>query len=283
MNPPLSHNHAARRAAELFTLPVGRGSHASTGNIPGRSTGSSIDFQDHRPYFPGDDPRHIDWAAYARSGHYYMKLYRAEVRALVDLAVDGSASMTFPGEKAARSGELLAFCVDAALRAGASVRVHAVSPSGTRPMENAEAMRGFPPGEPGGTPPDLETVPWRAGSLRIWLSDLLYPQPPSPTIGRMIAGNGSAVIFCPHASDESSPDWIGNLELVDTESHARANHYFRHRDLTEYQKAYSRHFAAWSAESRRWGVPLGRVPSTGSFVSALTVHALPVGAVFFVR
>ncbi|MFN9663179.1 MAG: DUF58 domain-containing protein, partial [Akkermansiaceae bacterium] len=26
-----------------------------------------MDFQDHRSYSPGDDPRHINWQAYART------------------------------------------------------------------------------------------------------------------------------------------------------------------------------------------------------------------------
>ena len=46
----------------------------------GSGTGSSLDFQDHRAYSPGDDPRHINWQAYARTGSYTMKLFREEVR-----------------------------------------------------------------------------------------------------------------------------------------------------------------------------------------------------------
>ncbi|MEJ6642028.1 MAG: DUF58 domain-containing protein [Akkermansiaceae bacterium] len=38
--------------------------------------GSALYFQDHRAYSPGDDPRHINWQAYARTGQYTMKLYR---------------------------------------------------------------------------------------------------------------------------------------------------------------------------------------------------------------
>ena len=276
-------SHATRQAAELFTLPLGRASHPASGNRPGQSTGSSIDFQDHRSYLPGDDPRHIDWSAYARTGHYFMKLYRAEVRPMVDLVVDSSASMTFPADKAVRSAELLAFCVEASLRAGASLRVHAVGAGGVSPIVHEDALRGFPKCAPCGSAPDLEAVPWRAGSLRVWLSDLLYPRSPVPVIGRLLAGNGSGVILAPHSPHESSPDWLGNIELVDSESRARAHHHFREHDMARYQDAYARHFASWSAESRKWAVPLGRVPSSGPLVTALTAHALPVGAVVFAR
>ena len=31
-----------------------------------KARGSSAEFAEHRPYFPGDDVRRIDWNAYAR-------------------------------------------------------------------------------------------------------------------------------------------------------------------------------------------------------------------------
>lgn len=57
--------------------------------------GSSVEFQEHRPYAPGDDPRRIDWMAYARSGEPMIKLFRAEEDVVVRLLVDRSASMGF--------------------------------------------------------------------------------------------------------------------------------------------------------------------------------------------
>jgi uncharacterized protein (DUF58 family) len=70
------------------------------GEFLGGGTGSSLDFQDHRLYLPGDDPRQINWQAYARTGTYSMKLYREEVRPLVDVIMDVSASMfAFPAKE----------------------------------------------------------------------------------------------------------------------------------------------------------------------------------------
>jgi uncharacterized protein (DUF58 family) len=57
--------------------------------------GSSVEFQEHRPYAPGDDPRRIDWMAYARSGEPMIKLFRAEEDVVARLLVDRSASMGF--------------------------------------------------------------------------------------------------------------------------------------------------------------------------------------------
>ena len=87
----------ARGWAGLFRLPlrqrVWRG---GSGDFMGRGTGSSLDFQDHRAYAPGDDPRHINWQAYARTGQYSMKLFREEVRPLIDIVLDVSPSMYYP-------------------------------------------------------------------------------------------------------------------------------------------------------------------------------------------
>ncbi|MEQ1842609.1 MAG: DUF58 domain-containing protein, partial [Verrucomicrobiales bacterium] len=56
----------ARAYAELFTLPLkDRNWRGSSGDYAGAGVGSSLDFQDHRSYVPGDDPRHINWQAYA--------------------------------------------------------------------------------------------------------------------------------------------------------------------------------------------------------------------------
>src|SRR6478735_11130194 len=67
--------HARARAwAAMFRLPLRQQNwRGLTGQHAGQGTGSSLDFHDHRAYSPGDDPRHINWQAYARTGHYSMK------------------------------------------------------------------------------------------------------------------------------------------------------------------------------------------------------------------
>ncbi len=59
--------------------------------------GGGIEFADHREYTPGDDLRHIDWRAFARSDRYTIKQFEQEVHASVTLLVDSSASMHIDG------------------------------------------------------------------------------------------------------------------------------------------------------------------------------------------
>src|SRR3954466_11348604 len=99
--PAPSARHGALAAAARWRLPFSRQAwRGPAGSWLGAGSGSSMDFADHRNYMPGDDPRHIHWQAYARSGALTMKLYRAEVAPMVDIAVDISASMTFTPAKA---------------------------------------------------------------------------------------------------------------------------------------------------------------------------------------
>ncbi|HTY17087.1 MAG TPA: DUF58 domain-containing protein [Myxococcota bacterium] len=57
--------------------------------------GGGIEFEESRPYAPGDDVRSIDWNALARTGAPWVKRFREERAQLVLLALDVSASMGF--------------------------------------------------------------------------------------------------------------------------------------------------------------------------------------------
>lgn len=55
--------------------------------------GASAIFKEHRAYRPGDDPRLIDWRAYARSDRYTIKHFEHETQLRGTLALDISMSM----------------------------------------------------------------------------------------------------------------------------------------------------------------------------------------------
>lgn len=69
------------------------------GNLAGRHRsplrGVSSEFADHRAYFPGDDPRHLDWKVLARTERYYVRRYEDETNLRVYLVLDRSASMGY--------------------------------------------------------------------------------------------------------------------------------------------------------------------------------------------
>ena len=59
--------------------------------------GYSIEFSQHREYAAGDDLRHLDWKAYARTDRLYVKQFQDETSLCCYLAVDNSLSMSFQG------------------------------------------------------------------------------------------------------------------------------------------------------------------------------------------
>ena len=122
----LAHTTALAAAGRLRLPLRSRSWQGQAGEFAGSGTGSSLDFQDHRAYSPGDDPRHINWQAYARTGNYTMKLFREEVRPVVDLIIDTSESMFFEERKAARTAEFFYFITESCAAAGASLAIHAI-------------------------------------------------------------------------------------------------------------------------------------------------------------
>src|SRR5690348_2032991 len=60
--------------------------------------GFSVEFAEHRQYYPGDEIRHIDWRAYGKTDRYYIKEYEEETNLKAHLLVDASGSMAFRGK-----------------------------------------------------------------------------------------------------------------------------------------------------------------------------------------
>jgi uncharacterized protein (DUF58 family) len=104
--------------------------------------GGGIEFEESRPYVPGDDVRGLDWNALARTGIPYVKRFREERDQTVWLAVDTSASMAFrstPRNKAHTAAHAAALVGGAAGRAGDRVGLVTFGPT---ILETVEPGRG---------------------------------------------------------------------------------------------------------------------------------------------
>src|SRR5262245_9533627 len=251
-----------------------------SGNWAGAGRGASLDFQDHRPYLPGDDPRHINWQAYARTGVFSMKLYREEVSPLVDVVLDVSRSMLQDAPKRERALELAFFAVASARALGASLRLFAVAGDRAAPVPRDDLTAdGVLPEGSGAGGLSLAGIAFRPGSLRVLVSDCLVPGPPTPLLRTLGAHRGRAVVFAVGTRAESDPDWEGHVELVDCETEERRLQRVDAALRSRYRDAYRRHFELWRAEARRGGAAFARVPGEGALLEALQREALPEGAV----
>jgi uncharacterized protein (DUF58 family) len=59
--------------------------------------GFSVEFAEHRQYYPGDEIRHIDWRAYGKTDRYYIKEHEEETNLQAHLLLDASGSMAYRG------------------------------------------------------------------------------------------------------------------------------------------------------------------------------------------
>ena len=281
----LAHTTALAAAGRLRLPLRSRSWKGQAGEFAGSGTGSSLDFQDHRAYSPGDDPRHINWQAYARTGAYTMKLFREEVRPVVDLVLDASESMFFEERKAARTAELFYFLIESCAAAGASLVIHAVRGDGSHRLDPAslrshqwlETVRSIPVTDPAGAP-DISKVPLRANAIRVFLSDLLFAGDPEPILRHLGQRHGSIVIFSPWLAAEAQPDWSGNYEFIDPERHSRHPHRIEPATLQRYLDAYAIPFALWKNAARRHQAALARIPAEEELSTALYREALPARA-----
>ncbi|UCE86640.1 MAG: DUF58 domain-containing protein, partial [Deltaproteobacteria bacterium] len=110
------------RAARILAVRSRReASSAFTGGYASAFRGGGLEFDELRPYVPGDDVRTIDWNATARMGEPYVKRFREEREKTLLLALDTSASMRFGSAgraKAAVAAHAVALLAAAAGRAG---------------------------------------------------------------------------------------------------------------------------------------------------------------------
>lgn len=212
---------AARRyaLAPPNTAPVNR-----TGTNLGIRAGSSLEFRDHRAYEPGDDLRHVDWNAYARSDQLSVKLYREESAPHLEILIDGSRSMDLAESAKARGTLALAgFFTAAAANAGFT---H------TGWLLGSDA---FPLGDRARRAEAWETIDfdsriapmeaftsaaarWRPNGSRVLLSDLLWDADPTRIVRQLADRAASVAVIQVLAATDANPPEGGHLQLVDSET-----------------------------------------------------------------
>jgi uncharacterized protein (DUF58 family) len=110
------------RAARLLALRSRREvSGLFAGNYASAFRGGGLEFEESRPYVPGDDVTSLDWNATARTGELFVKRFREERNQTLLFALDASASMAFGTagvSKATTAARALALMTAAASRSG---------------------------------------------------------------------------------------------------------------------------------------------------------------------
>jgi uncharacterized protein (DUF58 family) len=225
----------------------------------GAGTGASLEFQDYRAYTPGDDLRHVDWAAYARADVLAVRLYREEVAPRVDVVLDVSRSMAVTPQKLRGYGELSGLLACACVSTVADSRIITTSGIPPQPLHVPEHIERFLTCD--ATLSALEEVhlPFRRRSMRVVVSDFLFPHDADTLVSRLARDSASLAIVQLTLAEESEPAREGGRRLVDVEGRGELDLVIDDAAIEDYRARFSRLRLGLSTASRRVGARFAHV------------------------
>ena len=246
----------ARLAFELapaFVPRLGFRPRGAAGDHLGPAVGASLEFEDRRSYAPGDDLRHVDWRALARTDELLVQVHREEVQPRLDVLVDASRSMAAEPEKAQLTVDLAALFVASGLGAGFRVRCLRLGAEPRRLELDELRVHGleFDEDVPLGEALHLARPSLAASSLRFCLSDFLSEQPPGLAT---LAGGGGAALVQVLGPWEADPPVGGQFKLLDVESAASRDLSLDPGLVASYRARLERLVDELVDESRRLGM-----------------------------
>jgi uncharacterized protein (DUF58 family) len=230
-----------------------------TGGALGQRPGGSLEFNDYREYQPGDDLRHIDWNAYARSDQLMIKLFQEEVTPHLDVVLDGSRSMALvETRKAEAAVSLAAFFAAAASNTGYSHRawlasdvIRPLGQGAARPVR-WEGIDFTFSGNPGEVLARQAHV-WRPRGTRVLISDLLWLGEPLAPLEHLTNRAANVLVVQLLAEADVDPTHLGNLRLVDSETDDIQEIFVDAVALQRYSAALNRHQQHWHRACRQTG------------------------------
>lgn len=202
--------------------------------------GFSVQFSDHRRYDPGDDPKLIDWLAYAKTDKYFVKRYEAETNLTGYLLMDLSESMGFTHRQsmtkfeystclAASLAYLMTMQQDPVGLMTVADQLNAVLPAKSRRGQVGDCLAALSRLKPSGTT-DLATGLTQVAAmlkhhcLIMLFSDLLEdPDRVTPALARLRHAGHDVIVF--HVLDEAEVHfpYDGHVQFVDPESGESVN------------------------------------------------------------
>ncbi|MBL8859064.1 MAG: DUF58 domain-containing protein [Planctomycetes bacterium] len=221
----------------------------------GRGTGSSLEFQDRRTYAIGDDVRHLDWRAFARTDQLLVRQYREEVLPRVEIFLDVSRSMAVDEAKAQAALDIVAVLAGAGKGDGFQVQI---ALAGERPEivefeQFARAGAEFEGREGWDRCLPLALEALRRGSMRVLVSDFLFPHDAAEWVRPLAARAGGLALIQVLGAFDREPTAGVALRLTDAESGASRDLVLDRRTVERYRERRVRLSDALETECRRAG------------------------------
>lgn len=247
---------AGRRYALRLPRQTPRG---ATGLALGQRAGSSLEFKDYRDYQLGDDLRHIDWNAFARTDQLSVKLYREEITPHLDLVLDVSRSMALEGTAKQRAALALAACLATAANNAGFGRAVWLMSDDFRWLPGGNALPGlweeFELDHRGSPTPALArgTPAWRPRGVRVLISDLLWVGEPLLALRPFTEGASATAVIQLLAEADVNPPQDSPLRLIDAETGQMREIYVDAVIARRYREAMARHQQNWHQACRASG------------------------------
>lgn len=252
---PEIHKVASAFRLAMPRTPVG----GRLGERLGSGTGSSLEFQDYRQYTMGDDLRHVDWSAYARSEVLTVRLYREEVAPRIDLVLDVSRSMTVTPEKSRAYGELCALLACACASAEADSRVVTASADPAQPLERPEQIERFLECDATLSALEESHLPLRRRSLRVVVSDFLFPHDADVLVNRLARDGASLALLQLTLPEEADPVAEGGRRMLDVEGHGEFDLVIDDKAVRDYRERFGRLRLGLARAARRAGASFSHI------------------------
>lgn len=252
--------YQARRTVEGLLSGIHRSPHR----------GASVVFVEHREYRPGDDPRLLDWRAFARTDRHSIKRFEQETHLRAFLVLDRSGSMAYGTEgsttKAEYAATLLGALAYVLIQQGDAAGVATVGedledllPPRTRPAHLEAIMRSLAAPAEKGRATDLRAalaaVAERAGrrGLVAIASDLLdaSDQALAP-LAQMVARGHDVVVFHVLHPNEIDFPFHGPSRFVGLEGEAPIE-----ADADAVREGYARELDAFLTACRQRSIAAG--------------------------
>lgn len=217
------------------------------GGVEAAQAGASLELHDFREYQPGDDLRHLDWNAVARTGQWIVRVHREEVAPRLEVLVDASRSMAVSAQKRERTRELSLLLARVGRAQGLDAAVHWLASPPLR-------IRGESPPRfdgPRSLAQALARVPLARCGVRVLLSDLLVEEPLGPPLRRLAEGASLLALVQVLDSEDEVPSGGTGARLVDAETQEALDRLLDPELLAHYARRFAAHQADIAKEARR--------------------------------
>jgi uncharacterized protein (DUF58 family) len=225
----------------------------------GSGTGSSLEFQDYRQYTLGDDLRHVDWSAYARSEVLTVRLYREEVAPRVDLILDVSRSMVVTEQKARAYEELCALLACACVSAESDTRIVNATAQEAQLLERPEQIERFLQYDARFSALEGPQIALRRRSVRVVVSDFLFPHDADVLVNRLARDGASLALIQFTLPEEADPGIEGGRRMLDVEGHGEFDLVIDEKVVKDYRERFGRLRLALARASRRTGARFAHI------------------------